>query len=190
MPSTPSSSPESSTRSWKPNHDGVYRRKTSRCGLRRSDCRLGFVSRYRGFDRNERAIIILRLIARDGLRCGICDGILDQLIATANHPAATTIDHIVALRDGGEVGGIDQLENLRLAHSLCNGRRVRNERRRPTWFAAELSRALSCREDRLAISNEGCHAHRIEPLSPSRLMSHKAALGSPTQNRVEISNQR
>jgi hypothetical protein len=97
--------------------------------------------RYRGFGRDERAAIVSQILARDGPICGVRREPLDLEISP-DHPAATTIDQIVGLRDGGEIGGVQQLDNLRPAHSLCHGRRVRYDERLPTWFAAEIQRAL------------------------------------------------
>ena len=75
------------------------------------------VRRFRGFDRGSRAAIVSSLFARDGTFCAICGEALDPSILTPDHPAAITIDHVIALGDGGEVGGEDRLENLRLSHS-------------------------------------------------------------------------
>jgi len=104
------------------------------------------VRRYRGFDRVSRAAIVEALKGRDGNLCWICDGAFDESIVEPNHPALLTIDHAVAIGDGGEIGGPARLENLRLAHGLCNERRVRFAGRKRTWFADELQRALERRE--------------------------------------------
>jgi 5-methylcytosine-specific restriction endonuclease McrA len=103
------------------------------------------VRRYRGFDRVSRAAIIEALQKRDGFICWICRGVFDPSIVGPDHPAALTIDHVVPIGEGGEIGGPTRLTNLRLAHSLCNGRRVRFADREQKWFADELRRALSSR---------------------------------------------
>jgi 5-methylcytosine-specific restriction endonuclease McrA len=103
------------------------------------------VRRFRGFEREERAAILSALIARDGSICGICEGPLYPDIVNPDHKAATTIDHIVPLSDGGEVGGSERLGNLRLAHSLCNSLRVKNGHLKPRSFAKMLQSALNAR---------------------------------------------
>src|ERR1700722_5063370 len=94
--------------------------------------------RFRGFDRQTRATIVAKLKERDGPTCGLCLTALDPAIGEPNHPAATTIDHLVPLSDGGDVGNENRVENLRLVHSRCNGRRVKNDGLRPERFAREL----------------------------------------------------
>jgi 5-methylcytosine-specific restriction endonuclease McrA len=105
------------------------------------------VRRFRGFDREERAAIVSRLLARDGSICGICEGPLYPAITDPDHKAATTIDHIVPLSAGGEIGSSKSLGNLRLAHSYCNSRHVENGHLKPRWFAKMLQRALEARRD-------------------------------------------
>ncbi|MBD5635277.1 MAG: HNH endonuclease, partial [Candidatus Eremiobacteraeota bacterium] len=82
--------------------------------------------RFRGFEREERDAILRALLARDGSVCGICEGPLYPAITDPDHKAVTTIDHIVPLSAGGEVGGSKRIENLRLAHSYCNFLNVEN----------------------------------------------------------------
>jgi 5-methylcytosine-specific restriction endonuclease McrA len=55
---------------------------------------------------------------RDRWRCGICGGRVPK-VAVVPHPQAPTIDHIVALANGGS----DEWTNVRLAHFICNSRR-------------------------------------------------------------------
>lgn len=98
--------------------------------------------RFRGFERAERLAIVVALMARDGPVCGICEGALDPAIVDPDHRAATTIDHVVPLSAGGDVGTPERLENLRLAHGFCNAHRVRNAHLKPHSFAAALRNAL------------------------------------------------
>ena len=56
---------------------------------------------------------------RDGDRCMICGGGLNFDATHQGHPEFPTIDHIVPLNSGGS----NRLENLRLAHRLCNNER-------------------------------------------------------------------
>jgi 5-methylcytosine-specific restriction endonuclease McrA len=93
--------------------------------------------RSRGFDRSIRAEVVRLLLDRDGLLCGVCEMPLDPDLAM-NDPTATTIDHIVPLREGGEYGHERSIGNLRLTHSRCNGLRVKFDRLPPRWFAREL----------------------------------------------------
>lgn len=54
---------------------------------------------------------------RDGNRCWLCGGVLGRL--GDEGPWEPTLDHIIPRsRDGSNA-----IENLRLAHKLCNGRR-------------------------------------------------------------------
>ncbi len=52
-----------------------------------------------------------KLIERDGLNCAICKNPLTE--------KTMSIDHIIPL----SLGGTHALENLRLAHRRCNGKR-------------------------------------------------------------------
>jgi 5-methylcytosine-specific restriction endonuclease McrA len=78
--------------------------------------------------------IIRTLVERDGRDCQICrppmyfdapyEGLKGQKIQS--HPCAPTVDHIVPVSQGGRRG---ELDNLRLAHKLCN--QSRNARAAP-----------------------------------------------------------
>jgi 5-methylcytosine-specific restriction endonuclease McrA len=96
--------------------------------------------RRRGFERSVRAEIVRRLLDRDGSVCGICETALDPALALSD-PTGTTIDHIVPISEGGEVGNERSIENLRLTHSRCNGLRVKFDHLPPQWFARELRQA-------------------------------------------------
>lgn len=101
--------------------------------------------RFRGFDRFSRANIVRALFARDGARCRICSTHLDPSIADSDHPAATTIDHVFVIGDGGEIGDENRLQNLQLAHGYCNQQRVKNAQRKSSWFVRGLARACENR---------------------------------------------
>ena len=103
--------------------------------------------RFRGFDRQSRSAIMRKLLDRDGRLCGLCETGLDFTLPT-DHPAAVTIDHIVPVAAGGEIGGADRVDNLRLTHSRCNGLRVRTPTLRPSWFARELRISVEAQRTR------------------------------------------
>jgi 5-methylcytosine-specific restriction endonuclease McrA len=98
--------------------------------------------RFRGFDRAGRAAIVRALLDRDGATCGLCETALD-LSAPLDHGTTTTIDHVVPISEGGEVGDELRIGNLRLTHSRCNGLRVKHEGFAAAWFARELERFKS-----------------------------------------------
>lgn len=67
------------------------------------------------FNKKWRGLLITRLIARDGDRCGICAGKLDRYENTAS-AEAVTVDHVIPISHGGR----SEMGNLRLAHRRCN----------------------------------------------------------------------
>jgi 5-methylcytosine-specific restriction endonuclease McrA len=79
--------------------------------------------------------VIRMLVERDGRRCQIChlpmyfnapyQGLKGRRRQT--HPCAPTVDHIVHVSKGGRRG---ELDNLRLAHKLCN--QGRSNRAKPS----------------------------------------------------------
>lgn len=69
--------------------------------------------------RKRRSLNVSRLMARDGTACAICGGYLDRSVRDHDHPQYVTFDHIVPRSRGGD----SKLENLRLAHRLCNTKR-------------------------------------------------------------------
>lgn len=73
--------------------------------------------RKRHYPDNEREIRAA-VYQRDAWTCRICGGQVD-LHAEPNTPEAPTLDHLVPFSDGGEF----TVENLRLAHRLCNQQR-------------------------------------------------------------------
>lgn len=58
--------------------------------------------------RSYREALVDALVARDGLRCGICKNLLDK--------GAAQIDHIVPRSRGGR----NEFDNIQLAHPGCN----------------------------------------------------------------------
>jgi 5-methylcytosine-specific restriction endonuclease McrA len=66
----------------------------------------------------RRGLLLTRLFARDGDRCGICAGKLDRY-APEGSRNYVTIDHRMPLAHGGR----DTIENLQLAHERCNEER-------------------------------------------------------------------
>lgn len=70
--------------------------------------------RYPGEERQSLAPKLRRaVIERDGYVCGLCGGEVE--------PTDVHIDHIVPVFHGG----LDRLDNLQVAHSLCNLRKGR-----------------------------------------------------------------
>lgn len=61
---------------------------------------------------------VAALIKRDGLRCWICGGMLQEDTPEGD-PWAITLDHYVPVSRGGA----DANSNLRLAHACCNSDR-------------------------------------------------------------------
>lgn len=70
----------------------------------------------RDFHRKSRGLLVTRLMARDGDLCGICGAPLDRRVRDELSPEYITLDHVVPLSKGG----LDQWDNLRLAHARCN----------------------------------------------------------------------
>lgn len=66
---------------------------------------------------------LLQIAERDGWKCHLCGGRVLKSVKVPHHRAAT-VDHLVPLSDGGA----DTLQNVALAHFICNTRRgVRGE---------------------------------------------------------------
>lgn len=63
---------------------------------------------------------LAQVIDRDGLECWICGRVV-ELSAPPNRKRTPSLDHIVPLSEGGT----NALDNLRLAHNVCNQRRNR-----------------------------------------------------------------
>ena len=106
-----------------------------------------------------------RIRARDGDRCWLCDGKL-QFDAIPNSKKAPTIEHLVALTDGGS----NELANLVLTHPGCNRqlgcrpvekkRQMREKRRK----ARERLQAVERVEARSSVA-EGGPGHALPKLS-------------------------
>jgi hypothetical protein len=96
-----------------PNKSEMLRERNRRsCAKRRSR---GWKSGVKG-----RWVVICE---RDGFVCHICREPIDRELPT-NHKMAGTVDHIVALVDGGS----DHDSNLLPAHRFCNSRRYHLEK--------------------------------------------------------------
>lgn len=63
-------------------------------------------------------VSILRIVERDGWVCGVCGLPVDEALPRTSRMGAT-VDHIVPLSKGGS----DELENLQLAHWICNNQK-------------------------------------------------------------------
>jgi 5-methylcytosine-specific restriction endonuclease McrA len=62
--------------------------------------------------------LLLLVHHRDRGRCGVC-GEAVRLDLPYRHPQSATLDHVVAVRNGGG----DELINLQPAHWACNRRK-------------------------------------------------------------------
>lgn len=62
---------------------------------------------------------VTRLMARDGQDCTICQQPLDRHVKDVFSDAYITFDHITPRA----AGGTDHIDNLRLAHAVCNRQR-------------------------------------------------------------------
>ncbi len=68
----------------------------------------------------QRAAAIAALFKRDGLDCWLCRREINPALQYPDK-LSMTIDHVIEQRNGGA----DDLENLRLAHNICNSTRDR-----------------------------------------------------------------
>lgn len=68
---------------------------------------------------DKRKILRKQLIERDGLNCWLCGQILIENLPETN-PFRISIDHVL----DKALGGSNKIENLKLAHSDCNGKRA------------------------------------------------------------------
>lgn len=72
-----------------------------------------------------RARIYAAVLAPDPLICGLCGERIDKRLPR-NHPWSKTVDHILAIIDGG--AELDP-DNLQPSHRLCNGLKEAERRR-------------------------------------------------------------
>ena len=93
-----------------------------RRGFCSDECGSRHANRNRKHIRRERFNVAFRqcvykaqIYRRDGFRCQICNGKVNMK-AQVPHPLAPTIDHIIALANGGT----HEPSNVRLAHFICN----------------------------------------------------------------------
>jgi len=66
----------------------------------------------------------MHVLQRDGWRCQLCGEVIDR-DAPARSSHSATVDHIVAVLDGGSWY---ELDNLRAAHLVCNSVRANKGR--------------------------------------------------------------
>lgn len=71
------------------------------------------------FCQKRRGIRITMLLCRDGDLCWICGLKLDRRNRNEFSPGYITFDHVIPRA----LGGIDSIENIRLAHKKCNNER-------------------------------------------------------------------
>jgi 5-methylcytosine-specific restriction endonuclease McrA len=93
-----------------------------RRGYCSNECMVRHIRRNGKHIRRERFKVAFRervykaqVYRRDGFRCQICHGKVNMK-AKVPHPLAPTIDHIIALANGGK----HEPSNVRLAHFMCN----------------------------------------------------------------------
>ena len=93
------------------------------CGLKRRresarEARRRREYRKRGAAKGQAPYTRAQLAERDKWKCHICGG---RVLKSAKvpHPRAATVDHLIPI----SAGGVDGLENVALAHFLCNTRR-------------------------------------------------------------------
>ena len=63
-------------------------------------------------------VSLLDVVARDGWVCWLCNMPVDESLPRTSRMGAT-VDHVVPLAKGGS----DELDNLRLAHWICNNKK-------------------------------------------------------------------
>lgn len=80
--------------------------------------RPGGKARTANWSNKQRARKLREVIARDGDVCWICGG--SDWAEEENHRLHRSLDHLVPRR----LGGVENVENLRLAHAECNSRRA------------------------------------------------------------------
>lgn len=85
--------------------------------IRRSRYRQKSVTR-RGYLSSAR-VSVEQLVQRDGYDCAICGESIDIALPRTSKQGAT-IDHRIPLSKGGS----DELDNLQLAHWICNNRKA------------------------------------------------------------------
>lgn len=93
-------------------------RRCPACRLAHEEKRRGRTGAVRLAARNagDRSIHWRPLGERDGWRCHICGGKVQQKPGTAHEPKGATVDHLVPIADGGE----HEWHNVALAHRRCN----------------------------------------------------------------------
>lgn len=69
-------------------------------------------------------MVRLEVLERDGWRCQLCGELIDRY-ATPRSPMSATVDHVVAVLDGGSWYNT---ANLRAAHLVCNSTRANRGR--------------------------------------------------------------
>ena len=97
---------------------GSYGRYCRVCSLqlRRERYRVKTAKRQKVM--NPLRISVDTLIERDGTNCHLCNEPVDTLLPRNNRFGAT-IDHVIPISKGG----LDELDNLKLAHWICNIRK-------------------------------------------------------------------
>jgi 5-methylcytosine-specific restriction endonuclease McrA len=63
-------------------------------------------------------VSLIQVVERDGWACWLCGELVDEALPRTSRMGAT-VDHVVPLSKGGS----DELENLRLAHWICNNKK-------------------------------------------------------------------
>lgn len=85
------------------------------CMVRHGNRNGKYIRRQRFKVAFEERVYKAQIYRRDGFRCQICKGKVNMK-AKVPHPLAPTMDHIIALANGGK----HKPSNVRLAHFICN----------------------------------------------------------------------
>lgn len=88
------------------------------CGVRHARRDAKHIRRERFKDAFRDRVYKAQIYKRDGFRCQICGRKVNMTVSVP-HPLAPTMDHIVALANGGK----HEPKNVRLAHFICNSLR-------------------------------------------------------------------
>lgn len=75
--------------------------------------------RRRRLSHGDPGISIWSVADRDRCKCHLCGGKVDMTLAASNTDWAPSVDHLVALGDGGS----NTWDNVALAHRFCNTER-------------------------------------------------------------------
>lgn len=76
--------------------------------------------RRAAYSAGDRSIHWSDIGERDGWKCHLCGGTVQQVAGTASNPLGATVDHLVPIAAGGE----HVRSNVAVAHRVCNLKRL------------------------------------------------------------------